>query len=192
MPALHSSDDAGAASGAALPLPRPVAQRWMTAQATRRKTHRRTRPASTSPSSSWRSSRAVRNGSSRSTGGCPTGAVAGASRPLRGGRAPSLASPCGPSSSADAPIAVPTHESEAAPRAVGAGLRGLEIGLPSVHMGAVVDDLGVSSLRLLTQIPRADALSRRAPRGCPVLESGIARREDESSPRSAPGLRGFP
>lgn len=92
----------------------------------------------------------------------------------------------------DARSGPPRHESEAAPRSGGAGLRGLEIGLPSVHMGAVVDDLGVSSLRLLTQIPRAETLSRRASRGCPVLESGITRREDGSSPRCAPGLRGFP
>ena len=67
------------------------------------------------------------------------------------------------------------HESEAAPRAGGANLRGLEIGLPSVQTGAVVDDLGVSSRRLLTQTPRAEAMSRRAARGCPILKSGIAR-----------------
>jgi hypothetical protein len=36
-------------------------------------------------------------------------------------------------------------------------------------------DLGVSNRRLLTQTPRAEALSRRAARGFPVLKSGIDR-----------------
>jgi hypothetical protein len=88
LPALQPATGAGTATGATLPLPSPVAPRWLT----------RTRRTSTSPSGSWRSSPAARTGYSPCTGGYPTDDAAAASPPSRRGRAPSHASRCGPSS----------------------------------------------------------------------------------------------
>jgi hypothetical protein len=85
------------------------------------------------------------------------------------------------------------EESDDAPRAPRGGLRELEIGLPGVHRGAMLNGLGVGSRSSATDAdPMGPALSRRASRGCPVLKSGIADREDEPSLPIRPWPAGVP
>jgi hypothetical protein len=73
-------------------------------------------------------------------------------------------------------------------------LRELEIGLPGVHRGRRAETVSASAhdYRLLRQTPRPVTMSRRAWRGCPVLKSGIADREDEPSLPIRPWPAGGP